>query len=179
MPCLQKNHEPSTGVRCHSHSLGINRGESEISNQLEGWTVSQLVLFAQSCHIQQASLTVGKKYEIVATPTLTEESNLRSGLYRKQWRKKILAACVENHEHPGVDVSQDGFTSCPPSHAPMRLRLLIPIEASLCNRTFSRGEKSTRKWKSGQEEEDHERHDDCWDRLNLPSSTNETDVMNK
>jgi hypothetical protein len=66
VPCLEKHHEPAENVRSYCHSLSVDGREPEIADYLVGNRSSQTSIFTEDCY-----LTVGKKYEIVATPTLT------------------------------------------------------------------------------------------------------------
>lgn len=68
VPSLKHNHTPSENIGCDSQALCVDCGEAEIIDELESsgtkWS---------SRRIANRIPTVGKKYEIVATPTLTRD----------------------------------------------------------------------------------------------------------
>lgn len=74
VPRLQNDHEPPDGVGGNSEALGIDRCEAELIDELED--AGSVSRWRWQAKTRKKGRTVGKKYEIVATPTLTVQPAL-------------------------------------------------------------------------------------------------------
>lgn len=79
--------------------------------------------------------TVGRKYEIVATPTLTGEYRVSlTPIYNTD----TPTARINDHQGPCVEVIDDRFEALPAGHASMGLRTVVAVDARLCDGLLTR-----------------------------------------
>lgn len=71
MPSLEYDHEPADNIWSDSEPLCVDRGESKVLDELNIGCQKQGDC---SCKV---SRTVGRKYDTVATPTLTGQRQIR------------------------------------------------------------------------------------------------------
>ena len=71
MPSLKYDHEPADSIWSDSGPLRVDRGESKVLNELNIGCQKQ-----ERCPYK-VPRTVGRKYDTVATPTLTGKRKIR------------------------------------------------------------------------------------------------------
>lgn len=71
MPRLNYDHEPADNIRSDSEPLRVDRGESKVLDELN------IGCQKQGRCPYKVPRTVGRKYDIVATPTLTDQRKIR------------------------------------------------------------------------------------------------------
>lgn len=104
-------------------------------------------------------LTVGRKYEIVATPTLTMGNTIDPILVdHESFDERTLTAGIDEHEHPRVQIRHNSLESLPSRHTTVRLRFVITVQTCLSYSSFARRQERGREREGGKEEQDHSSH---------------------